>query len=124
MESTDKHVTSPNYSETTGEHLSKWKRFINWSTDQEGNRLLWTALSILGHGCVVTIITLMTIIFTGNHFIFWVFAIAAMAMSVISYLAALPTRITIPIFFLSLLIDVLIIITCIFNGFTSNSVFY
>jgi len=79
--------------------------------------MLWAAIGIAGHGCAFTILTLLVILFTGNHFIFWPFAIGAMAMTVVVNLAALPARITIPIFFLSLIIDAVIIAMCIANGF-------
>lgn len=120
METSDKNMIA----DSSLVHLSKWKRFLNWSAGQEENRLMWTALAILGHGCIISLITLLAIIFSGNHFILWLIAIVSFAMSVISYLAALPTRITIPIFFLSVLIDVLIIISCFIIGFNSSSVFY
>ncbi len=48
---------------------SIWSRFINWADDQEKNRFGWTAGIIAGHGCVFTVITVMAIVFTGNHFI-------------------------------------------------------
>ena len=41
--------------------------------------------------------------------VMWPFAIGAMAMALISNLAAMPTKFTIPIFFLSVLIDVTLI---------------
>lgn len=110
-------------SDTAGQHLSKWKRFISWSAAQEENRIMWISLAILGHGCVITILTVTAIIFSGNHFILWPFAIGAMGMSVVSYLASLPTRITIPVFFISVLIDVVIIIICFINGFSLYPVF-
>ncbi len=92
---------------------SLWSKFIQWASGQEENRFLWLALGIVGHGCVFTIITMLVVVFTGNHFIFMPFAIAAMAMTVVSNLAALPTKYTIPIFFFSLLIDLLIIISSV-----------
>ena len=92
-------------------------RFFQWTREQEKNRMLWLAVAVAGHGCVITIITMFAILFTGNNFIFWPFAIGAMAMTLIVNLAAMPTRITIPIFFLSVLIDVVIIAVCLMNGF-------
>ena len=97
--------------------VSLWKKFIGWTDKQEENRMLWAAIGIAGHGCAFTILTLLAILFTGNHFIFWPFAIGAMAMTVVVNLAALPARITIPVFFLSLIIDAVIIAMCIANGF-------
>jgi hypothetical protein len=40
-----------------------------------------------------------------------------MGMTVITNLAAMPTRITIPVFFFSVLLDLVIIITCLVIGF-------
>jgi hypothetical protein len=45
----------------------------------------------------------------------WPIAIAAMAASLITNLAALPTRITIPTLFISVLIDVAIVVTAIIS---------
>ena len=99
-------------------HISPWKKFINWSNEQEKNRLGWAAGIIAGHGCVFTILTVATIVLTGNNFIFWPFAIGAMAACLITNLAAMPTKITLPVFFISLLIDVAIIVLCLANGIT------
>ncbi len=96
---------------------SLWKKFITWCDGQEKNRLGWLASSFMIHGCILTIATMFAIILAGNHFIFWPFAIAAMGMTVITNLAAMPTRITIPVFFFSVLLDLVIIVTCIIIGF-------
>lgn len=101
---------------------SIWGRFISWSDSQEKYRLGWLAASITLHGCFLTILTMMAIVFSGNHFIFWPFAIAAMGLSLITNLAAMPTKITVPVFFLSVLIDVLIIISCVVIGFNASSI--
>ncbi|HEX7904728.1 MAG TPA: hypothetical protein VF487_12685 [Chitinophagaceae bacterium] len=94
-----------------------WKRFINWSSKQEENRLLWLGISVIGHGCILTVATVGAIVLSGNNFIFWPFVIGAMTMTLVTHIAALPTRITIPVFFLSVLIDIVIIAICIGNGF-------
>lgn len=112
----NQHVNSAGTS-AISTHSSLWSRFMKWADGQENNRMLWTALSIAGHGCVVTIITMATILLTGNNFIFWPFALAAMTMCVVVNLAAMPTKITIPVFFFSLLIDVVIIVLCLSHGF-------
>ena len=95
---------------------SVWKRFIGWADKQEEHRFGWTAFSIAGHGCVFTILTVITILITGNNFIFWPFAIAGMVIPLVANLAAMPTKITIPVLFFSLLIDVLIITLCLSQG--------
>jgi hypothetical protein len=103
--------------------VSLWKKFITWADKQEENRFLWLTIGIAGHGFVFTIFTVMMIILTGNHFIFWPFAIAAMGMCLISNLAALPTKITIPVLFFSVLIDVVIIALCLVNGFNIEATY-
>lgn len=110
-------------SSRTYQHPSLWSRFMNWAEGQEKNRLGWVAGILFGHGCIVTIITMMAILFTGNHFIFWPFAIAGMAACVISNLAALPTKITLPIFFFSLLLDLVIIAICLTNGINVSATY-
>lgn len=117
MHTTINHQAGSSGTHSISSHPSLWSRFINWADGQENNRMLWTALAIAGHGCVVTIITMAAILLTGNNFIYWPFALAAMTMCVVVNLAAMPTKITIPIFFFSLLIDVTIIVLCLSHGF-------
>jgi hypothetical protein len=100
-----------------------WSRFIKWADRQEEHRFGWTAGIIAGHGCIMTVLTTMAIVFTGNHFIFWPFAIGAMAVCLITNLAAMPTKITIPVFFFSLLIDIAIIAICLVNGFNMEATY-
>jgi hypothetical protein len=92
-------------------------RFFAWCETQEESRLLWLGIIVGGHGCVITPLTLLFIMLAGNPVIFWPFAIAAMTMALVVNLAALPARITIPIFLFSLLIDLFVIINCIAIGF-------
>ena len=94
---------------------SLWKRFINWADGQEENRFGWAAFAIAGHGCVFTIITVAVILATGNNFIFWPFAIGAMAASLITNLAALPAKIIIPTLFITVLIDIALIAACLIS---------
>ena len=89
------------------------QRFVTWTKSQENNRLGWLAIIIAGHGCVLTPLTLFAVVLAGNSMVFWSLAIAAMGMSLITNLAAMPTKVTIPVFFFSVLIDVVIIVNCI-----------
>jgi hypothetical protein len=50
--------------------------------------------------------------FTGNNLYLFVLATAAMGMTLVTNLAALPTKITLPVFVLSILIDLGIVISC------------
>ena len=118
------------YMETTIKHLyaypiytlkvSVWKKFMNWCDRQEKYRFGWLAAALTLHGCVLTIITMFAVVLAGNHFIFWPFVIGAMGITLITNLAAMPTRITIPVFFFSVLVDLVIITSCISIGFDAG----
>ena len=95
-------------------------RFFAWCKAQEKNRLAWLGIIITGHGCVFTPLTVLFIVLSGNNPVFWPFAIGAMGMALVTNLAALPTRVTLPVFFLSLLIDLVIIVNCLALGFTTS----
>jgi hypothetical protein len=86
------------------------KRFISWCKAQDENRLAWLAAMLFLHGCVLAPVTIGFIFLGGNQIVFWALVIAAMAMTLVSNLAAMPTKITIPIFFFSLLIDLTVIV--------------
>ena len=91
---------------------SVFARFVNWCEGQQDNRILWIGIALAGHGCVITPLTIMIVLLTGNSLALFVLATAAMGMALVTNLAALPTKITIPVFVLSLIIDIGIIITC------------
>lgn len=110
METTVKHVYAHPIQRSK---LSVWKKFITWCEGQEKFHFGWLAAALTIHGCVLTILTLFAIVLAGNHFIFWPFAIGAMGITLIVNLAAMPTKITIPVFFFSVLVDLLIILSCI-----------
>ena len=115
METTIQHPITSSFERTA--KASLWKKFINWCDGQEKYRFGWLAASITLHGCVLTIVTMFAIILAGNHFIFWPFTIGAMGLSLVVNLSAMPTKITIPVFFFSILIDLTIIVSCIVIGF-------
>jgi hypothetical protein len=88
-------------------------QFVTWCTSQEKNRYGWLAAIIALHGCVLSPITVLAIAAGGNNIIYWGMAIGVMGMSLISNLAAMPTKITIPIFAFSIVIDLAIISLCL-----------
>lgn len=113
-------ITNPTIAAAYSERVAKtslWTRFIQWSKDQEPNRFGWTAGILAGHGCIVTPITLFAIILSGSNLVFFIAAIVAMMASLVTNLAALPTKITIPTFVLTILIDLIIIASCVVSGF-------
>ncbi len=91
------------------------RRFFDWAAGQQKNRIAWLAVMLMGHACFLTPLTLFFIMFSGNNLVLWPFAMLSMVMVLSTNLAAQPTKITIPVFFLSLLLDVIIIVDCIIN---------
>lgn len=89
------------------------QKFIGWCGTQEKNRLLWLAAIIMIHGTLLTPLTLLLITSTGTSILYIALATAAMAMCLIVNLAALPTKITVPVFFLSIIIDLVVMSACI-----------
>lgn len=117
METTVKHLYTPSMSTT---RISAWRKFIDWCNSQEKYRFGWLAAALSIHGCVLTIFTMFAVVLAGNHFIFWPFIIGCMGITLIVNLAAMPTKITIPVFFFSVLVDLAIIISCIAIGFDAS----
>jgi len=118
METTMKHVFVHRQDVTK---VSVWKKFIDWCISQEKYRLGWLAAALTLHGCVLTIFTMFAVVLAGNHFMFWPFIIGGMGITLIVNLAAMPTKITIPVFFFSVLVDLMIIMSCIAIGFDAGS---
>ena len=100
----------------TEERKNIFSRFFAWTANQEHNRLLWLGISLSAHGCILTPITVMAVLLAGTNMIYFVIALVAMGMSLVTNLAAMPTKITIPVFVLSILIDIAIISLCVVNG--------
>ena len=92
------------------EKSSTWAQFITWCESQQESRFLWLGIGVAAHACFLTPLTVAIIMLTGNSMFFWAFAIAAMAMTLVTNLAALPTKITIPVFFFSILLDAALIV--------------
>lgn len=84
-----------------------------WLNAQEEKRFFWAAISLLGHGTLFTIATMATVIFTGNIFALLVITCLTMTTVLVVNLAALPVKYTVSVFFLSLLTDVLVMITAL-----------
>lgn len=96
--------------------VSPFTKFLNWCSSQDKSRYGWLGAAITSQGCFFTPITLFAIIMSGNNIVFWMAAIIAMMMTLVTNLAALPTKITIPVFLLSILIDAAVIIACVSVG--------
>lgn len=97
--------------ETSYTKAGIWQKVVAYCDAQEERRFFWVALSLLGHGTIFTILTFIVVILTGNVFPLLVATCLNMVLVVIINLAALPLRYLIPVFFTSLLLDLLIMIT-------------
>jgi hypothetical protein len=83
--------------------------FLNWAEKQNDNRLTWLAVALASHGCFFTPFTVMAVMTTTYNFALFMTAIAAMALALVTNLAALPTKITIPSLVISIVVDVVIV---------------
>ena len=95
---------------------SIFSKFTNWCVSQESYRLGWLAGILAIHGCALTPITLFAVVLSGTNLALYISALVAMGLAVVTNLAAMPTKITIPAFLLSVVIDVAIIIVCIVSS--------
>ena len=82
--------------------------FLTWAENENKNRIGWIGITLAVHGCFLTPLAAMTVMVTTYNFSMFMAVIGAMALSLVTNLAALPTRITIPVFFLSIAIDIVI----------------
>ena len=103
-----------NYHTTAPSFLTQ---FLNWTKSQENDRLLWLGIILAAHGCILTPMTVMSVFLIGaGNLSLVVLAIIAMGMALVPNLAAQPTKITIPLFVLSVLLDLAILATCVFQN--------
>jgi hypothetical protein len=122
MATTLNHSIASNYTGSVS-NTSVFSRFMNWCEAQQENRILWIGLGLAGHGCVITPITIFAVLMAGNSMALFMTAVFAMAATLTVNLAALPTKITIPVFVLSILVDIGIIAACAYTGFSPSIVF-
>ena len=94
-------------------HTNIWTKFMDYCKGQENNRLMWVGIALAAHGCILTPITIMITLFAGPNFVLFMTGMVAMGISLVTNLAAMPTRITIPAFALSIVIDIFVIISSI-----------
>jgi hypothetical protein len=92
---------------------SIFKRFFSWAESQQDNRLLWLGIALTAHASFLTPFTAMAVMFGGNVFPLFMATIASMAMALVPNLAALPTKVTIPAFAFSIVLDIAIVLTAL-----------
>jgi hypothetical protein len=124
MATITRQSTFTSYHERSTPKTSAWKRFITWAGNQDKDyHFGWSGSIIAIHGCIITPLTCFAVMATGGQFIFWAFVIGALAIAIIPNLAALTTKYTIPLFFLSVMIDVVLIIVSFSNGFNIEAAY-
>jgi len=92
-------------------------RFFRWCEGQQPNRLLWLGVAVSAQGCILAPATILAIVLGGVSLPLFIAAIVAMAMVLVTNLAALPTKITVPVFFFSILIDIVLVVIAALQGF-------
>jgi hypothetical protein len=100
-----------------------FSRFFAWCSKQEKNRIMWTGVSLALHGCVITPVTLLAVMLCGVPTSLLILTVFGIFITLVVNLAAMPTRITIPAFILSILVDVGVIVTAISMGLDFGKVF-
>jgi hypothetical protein len=116
------HTIATNYSQTIS-RPSVITNFMNWCVAQQPNRLLWLGIALTAHGCILTPVTIMAVMLAGTNLTLFIVAMTAMGMALVTNLAALPTKITIPVFFLSILVDLALIIASLVTGMSLSNTF-
>lgn len=112
METTFNHSISTTYTESAS-GISLWKKFMTYCKEQEENRLLWVGIILAAHGCILTPMAVMLTLITGPNFFLFMTAMVGMGIALVTNLAAMPTKVTIPAFALSILMDIAIVVSCI-----------
>jgi hypothetical protein len=114
------HTGTRNYT-LKKDSTSILSRFINWTNRQQENRLMWLGIALTAHGCILTPLTIFAVVLSGTSIVLFMLALIAMSMTLVTNLAAMPTKYTIPIFLFSILIDLGIVIACASIGFSPGA---
>lgn len=110
-----KTMTQPSYAPSykTPVQFNLFTKFFDWCKAQEKNRFGWLALSLAAQGCIITPLIILAVGISGNNLILWMAGMIAMGITLIVNLAAMTTKITIPTFALSVIIDIAIMVSCV-----------
>ena len=109
MSTTISHSISITH-ESTGSVRLLVSKFLTWCADQQENRLAWQGIGLLVFSCFLTPLSVLIMSLTGANLFFILVALVAMEVTLVLDLTAMPTKITIPAFFLGALADITIIV--------------
>ena len=93
--------------------VSMATRFINWCQGQQENRILWIGLALCVHGCILAPLAIYLVAMSGNSLALFMTTMVSMCAALVVNLAAMPTKITIPVFFVTLIVDLGIVAACL-----------
>ena len=85
-------------------------RLGEWLVSQEKNHIAWVGISITVMAAVFFPITMSAVLYNGAIFSLIMGAMVSLAIVVITNLAALPTKYTIPALMLGILMDIVLIV--------------
>ncbi len=84
-------------------------RFFRWAENQDAaNHIAWVGIAVMSMTAFFFPITMAVVLMNGALFGLIVGAMAALALVVVTNLASLPTKYTIPFFLLGILLDIAI----------------
>ena len=104
-------------------HTNIFTRFIGFCESKEYNRLAWVGIILVSQGCVITPVTLFFVVVSGINPILLGLTSVSIMINLVVNLAAMPTKITIPVYVLSLLLSAAVIIASIAAGLQLSTVF-
>jgi hypothetical protein len=83
--------------------------FFNWAAAEDGQHHIgWVGISVMSMTAFIFPLTMFIVLSNGASFGLIMAAMISLALVVITNLSALPTKYTIPFFFLAILMDVVI----------------
>lgn len=93
---------------------SVFARFLVWLKEEEVNRIAWLGISITVMTAIFFPLTMASILLHEGSFNLILVAMFSLILVAIPNMAALPTKFTIPAFFIGMLIDIALIIASFF----------
>jgi hypothetical protein len=108
--STTLHATTPVSGYSEARSGSIFSRFFSWCANEDAERHIgWVGVTVTTTTAIFFPVTMCIILLNGELFGLIIAAMASLALVVVTNLAALPTKYTIPFYFLGILIDVVAI---------------
>lgn len=90
--------------------------FFKWCDAQEKNRIMWTGISLTTQACLFTPLALVAVMLSGVSVVLLALTVVTIFINLVVNLAAMPARVTIPVFVFSILIDIAVIIAAVSMG--------